>query len=78
MIKGPRPRGTRLCTVYPEATPTDCWCGLWPKPPRETGLAPLRRPGHRGCALWTRGGFGDPRGVAACAPERSVIPRSDV
>eukprot|EP00966_Prymnesium_polylepis_P274073 6331438-Prymnesium_polylepis.1 len=24
-------------------------------PPRETGLAPLRRPGRRGCALWTRG-----------------------
>eukprot|EP00966_Prymnesium_polylepis_P023524 541607-Prymnesium_polylepis.1 len=30
-----------------------------------TGLAPLRRPDRRGCALWTHGGAGDPRGVGA-------------
>eukprot|EP00966_Prymnesium_polylepis_P266797 6163304-Prymnesium_polylepis.1 len=65
--------------------------GTWPidgqKSPRETGLAPLRRPGRRGCALCLvfglvgRGGFGVwCRSLGGCAPKRigvTVIPQSD-
>eukprot|EP00966_Prymnesium_polylepis_P135263 3126567-Prymnesium_polylepis.1 len=46
----------------PEAPETRgcAYSGRWPENPEVTGLTPLGRPDLRGCALWTRGVFGDP------------------